>query len=533
MNDGYAGGTIGLGAGTSGPSQPLNGGLLTGLSSKPPEIDLAKLPDSPETGQLANEQRGQPDPELLKLLTRWCSSENIADDDNLAIEVDILGNTVKTEFDLDMESCSDYHSQYENWLKMALQQTEEKTFPWPGASNVIFPLITSAALQFSARAYPAIIKDKAVLKGSVVGSDAGEAVPNPQTGLPLLDDQGNPKWVNAPGSKAARAERIGRHMSWQLLSEQEEWEPQTDRLLMVIPIVGTMFRESSFDPQLRRNVSETIDATHLVVNYKARSFETAPRQTKIFDLYPWEIESRKRSGVFRDVSYGQNADGKDDARDTSAPVTFLAQHCRRDLDGDGYAEPYIVTIARDSGVVARIRAAWDMEGITWTDDKRVQQIDKVEYFTKYGFVPNPQSTVYDLGFGHFLFPINNAVNTCLNQMFDAGLLQNAGGGFVGSGLSVNTGAIRFQPGEFKPVNAMGSDVRDAVYVIPFPGAVQRAVPAPGFPGQNRAGRGLGQGCARRRDAGRQHLRDFDPGDDRAGPRRLHLDPQADPARADL
>ncbi len=53
---------------------------------------------------------GSRTPSCLKLLTRWCSSENIADDENLAIEVDILGNTVKTEFDLDMESCSDYHS---------------------------------------------------------------------------------------------------------------------------------------------------------------------------------------------------------------------------------------------------------------------------------------------------------------------------------------------------------------------------------------------------------------------------------------
>jgi len=52
---------------------------------------------------------------------------------------------------------------------------------------------------------------------------------------------------------------------------------------------------------------------------------------------------------------------------------------------------------------------------------------------EYGFIPNPESSVYDLGFGHLLFPINEAINSTLNQLFDAGHLANAGGGFIGSG----------------------------------------------------------------------------------------------------
>ncbi len=102
----------------------------------------------------------------------------------------------------------------------------------------------------------------------------------------------------------------------------------------------------------------------------------------------------------------------------------------------------------------------------------MQQIDKVEYFTRVRLrAQSAQSTVYDLGFGHFLFPINNAVNTCLNQMFvNAGLLQNAARAASSAAASRSTpGRSGSSPGEFKPVNAMGSDVRDAVYVIPFPG----------------------------------------------------------------
>ena len=74
-----------------------------------------------------------------------------------------------------------------------------------------------------------------------------------------------------------------------------------------------------------------------------------------------------------------------------------------------------------------------------------------------------------MGFGHLLFPINEAVNTTLNQMFDAGHLQIVGGGFVSSSLSINTGALRFQMGEYKPVQVMGGDLRGSVMPLEFPG----------------------------------------------------------------
>ena len=61
------------------------------------------------------------------------------------------------------------------------------------------------------------------------------------------------------------------------------------------------------------------------------------------------------------------------------------------------------------------------------------------------------------------------MNTTLNQMFDAGHLQIVGGGFVGTGLSINAGALRFQMGEYKPVNVLGGTIKDNVFPLPFPG----------------------------------------------------------------
>jgi len=411
--------------------------------------------------------------EHYMLLQRWCRSMNIADEDDMDEDLNTLAQRVKQDYDIDERSRDEWKGKYRKWLDAALQVVEQKSYPWPNASNVIYPLMTTAALQFAARAYPAIIRDQNVVKGVVIGDDDGQPAVG-QDGQPIVLPNG-PMWKIAPGAKRVRADLIGRHMSWQLLDEQEEWEPQTDRLLVVLAIVGTMFRKSYFDPNLRRNVSETVDAINLCVNYFAKSFETAPRKTELVRLYPWEIEEKIRSGLFRDENYGRDIQGSTNERepqqqdDDDAAVTFLEQHRRSDLDGDGYAEPYIITVARDSGKLARIRAGFDMDGVEWTGEGQVRRVAQIEYYTKYGFIPSPDSVVYDLGFGHLLHPLNEAINTSINQMFDAGHLQNVGGGFIGNGLSINSGAMRFQVGEYKPVNVIGGTIRDNIYAMEFPG----------------------------------------------------------------
>lgn len=449
----------------------MAGTALDGLAGLPPPV----LPP-PGTGDMAIAEDAEdgasagPDMERADQLKAWIESPNIAEelDEELLREA---AARVLDEYRLDEQSRGEWLDKYDKWLDFAMQVAEQKTYPWPMASNVIFPLITAAALQFHARAYPAVIKDKDVVKGSIAGSDKGDPLIDPRTGQqatqPGPDGQPIPMWKVPPGAKATRAEKIGEHMSWQLLEEQEEWEPQTDQLLLVLPIVGCMFRKNYFDPGLQRNMSETVTARNVVVNYKAKSFETAPRVSEIIEKYPYEIEEAIRAEIFIDQDYGMDNDA---GMDEDGKCTFIEQHRRWDLDGDGYAEPYIITVARDSGKLARWRAGYDMETVTFSrKDHKIRKIEAVKFFTKYGFVPSPDGGIYDVGFGHLLWPINEAINTTLNQLFDAGHLANAGGGFIGSGLSMNTGAVRFQLGEYKPVNTSGGSIRDNVFPIPFPG----------------------------------------------------------------
>ena len=61
-------------------------------------------------------------------------------------------------------------------MDLAMLVAEQKSFPWPGASNVKHPLLATAAIQFNARAYPAIVSGRDVVKGCVYGNDTGTPV---------------------------------------------------------------------------------------------------------------------------------------------------------------------------------------------------------------------------------------------------------------------------------------------------------------------------------------------------------------------
>ncbi|MEJ0093813.1 MAG: hypothetical protein WDN46_10320 [Methylocella sp.] len=134
-----------------------------------------------------------PDEDHVAKLHRWALAINIADDTEIDDEtLSRIGQLVTREYQIDLATLSDWRTKTEKAEKIANQIAEEKTYPWPKASNVLYPLITTAAIQFAARAYPAIVAGSNVVKGSVIGSDDGvpmlengQTALNPQTGGPV------------------------------------------------------------------------------------------------------------------------------------------------------------------------------------------------------------------------------------------------------------------------------------------------------------------------------------------------------------
>ncbi len=349
-----------------------------------------------------------------------------------------IGDRVKRETEIDEESRAEWLSEMQEAIKLAKQTREEKSTPWPRAANIKYPLMTTAAVQFNARSYSAIVSGRDVVKPSVIGGDRD-------------------------GTKQARGQRITTHMNYQLLHEMTEWDEDTDRLLVMLPIVGCLFRKTSWDVKKGRPRSELCLPDDIIVSYTAKDLKSASRITHRFKRTPNEIHERKMDGRWLDVEFDEV--NPEQADDESAPVAFLEQHRWLDLDDDGYEEPYIVTAHEDSGKVLRISPRFDPEDVEM-DGKRILRIEPTHHFTKYGFIPAMDGGFYDTGFGSLLSPINRAVNTTINQLLDAGTLSNAGGGFIGANSGIKQRQARVSPGKWEFVDGRGEDLAKSVYPWP-------------------------------------------------------------------
>ena len=376
---------------------------------------------------------------------------------NLAVELADaelakIAQQVLDDYKIDEDSMADWFTRMDRGIKLAKLDKDAKTYPFTKAANIKYPLVTSAALQFNARAYPAIVPSGDLVKAQISGKD-------PQ------------------GIKAARGERIAGHMSYQLVNQIEEWEEDTDKLLLQLPIVGTMVRKWWYDPVAGRPRCRLLEPGSFVINDKVRNLSDAPRCSHKLPLYPGEIETRIRSDQFAPFEY-------DEEEDKQELQEFIEQHCRLDLDEDGYAEPYIVTVHKETRTVVRIVADFEPDDVKYIRGQPgadmfgqptppavegIAAIQRGSYFIAYKFMPGIDGGFHGTGLGLLLGDISDTINTIINMMLDAGHMASLGGGFIGSEFRIKGGSQRFEPGEWKTPNAAGADMRQAIVPMTFPG----------------------------------------------------------------
>lgn len=404
--------------------------------------DLAYATDEPEEGlEPINDDNEGGMPADVDWLSLAIQSPNLAFELDETVLTDIAGK-VCDEYDLDYDSLetAGWIKNDEDAVKLAMLVKEAKSYPWEGASNIKYPLLTTACIQFAARAYGAIVPGFNVVKGKVLGKPSQE--------------------------KTDRADRISSHMSYQLLEEMPGWEEDTDKLLHMLPARGCVFRKTYFDPVRGTNVSTLVPPDKFIANYWTRDLESCPRSTHLCEFYPNEIEAKFRAELWKRVDLGQP---ETEADDPYAAREFLEQYRLLDLDDDGIPEPYIVTVHHESRQVVRIVARFDEDGIKTNARGEVVCIEPVRYFTKYTFIPSLDGSFYDIGFGSLLSALNDGINTTMNQLFDAGHLANVQGGFIGSGVSMKSGNMRFKPGEWKRVESTGGALKDNLLPLNMPG----------------------------------------------------------------
>jgi chaperonin GroES len=377
-------------------------------------------------------------------IIEFMGMDNIADSDEITEqELAKIGMEVIEDFEDDEASREEWLEQNQLAIDVAKQTRKDKTFPWPNASNVTYPLISNAAMQFNARAYPEVVQGEKIVKAAVVGDDPTE-------------------------EKAERAERVSEHMSYQLAEEIPNWEGDMDKLLLMLPIVGTMFKEVTWDEINLRPEINLLMPDELVVNYNAKSLDLSDcrRISKEVVKFKNDIKERERAGLWLELDYTEEAEG-DETPVEKDEQTFIQQSRYLDLDGDGYEEPYIVMVHKQSSKVVRITALYDETTVMVNEEAaEVTKIEPLKTYTDYHFIPSMDGGFYSTGFGHYLFTTNQTISTLINQLIDAGTLSNTQGGFLGKGLRQKMGQTPFQPGEWRPVDSKGGDISSNIVPLP-------------------------------------------------------------------
>jgi len=357
--------------------------------------------------------------------------------------------------DSDLRSRDPWYESNKEYLKMALQIKERKSFPWPNASNVKYPLITVASLQFQARAYSGIVDSKNFVKGKVTGYD--------------ID-----------GKKAERAERVSKHMTYQLLDKIENWDEDMDRLLLILPVSGSVFKKVYWNSRYAKEAIDLILPQDIIVNYWATSLRTARRITHQFDLYHEDLTSRQKEGIYTekvdvpDPAIRTREVSEDKLQRTTPVLTDSMDvphkmweiHTKLDLDEDGILEPYIVTLTKESRQILRLAPNYDTSGIIKNSKGEIVEIKARDYFVHYKFIPSPDGGFYGVGFGLLLGHLNETASTLINQLIDSGTMATTAGGFLSKQIKLKGGHQGFQPNEWKQVSFTGDDLRKSIMPLP-------------------------------------------------------------------
>lgn len=427
------------------------------FANEPRSADEAYEDSSPEmsgveSGGDADETGESAQGDGLDKLMEFINSDNIAKDMDPG-ELSRIGQECVQGFKYDWDSNFAWRSMIADVLRLAKLEKQEKSYPWPGASNVMYPLIAQATMQFAARAYPEIVQGNKVVRAQVLGDD-------PQ------------------GVKQEKAERIAEHMSWQLLEEVDGWEESTDKLLNMLPIYGRMYRKVYYDAVNERPAQVLLTPLECVVNANVRHYRDARRITQTLYLYENDVRERVNAGIWLDENFGEpnyygvNSIGEEqkDGRDEAASMyCFLEQHCWLDLDEDGYEEPYIVTVEKDSSKVVRIVARYEPGNVEIdvreNGERKLVRIRPQDYFVPYCFIPSPDGCGIDVGFGSMLNAANETINSITNQLIDAGTIANIPSGFMAQGVKLS-GVAPLTPGEWRKTDLPAEELAKAFFLLP-------------------------------------------------------------------
>ena len=367
-----------------------------------------------------------------------------------------LADTIIEWVDVDIESRKDWEQRMEQAMELlGLNNVPLEELPFDGASAVTYPLIGEAVVQFQSRAIEEVFPSEGPVKVKMVGEVTVE--------------------------KQEQADRVKNHMNYQILDQDRSYFWNVDSMLFYLPLAGSAFKKTYFDPVSEMVVSRFVKAPDLIVPYIATDLASSPRYTHRLMKNTSEMKKLFVSGFYeefdlpRTTAYLGDTDNdsqrqfEDRADDRTPEVhtddslyTLYECHCDLELEKDQekYGRdaplPYIVTVERETRKIASIRRNWKEDDVLYM--KRM-------WFTHYKYLPG--LGFYGFGLLHLIGSVAEATSGTMRALLDSAAFANMQGGYVSNDAKFQPGDEQIAPGVYKEINMSAEELGRAFYTPPF------------------------------------------------------------------
>jgi hypothetical protein len=363
-------------------------------------------------------------------------------------ELESIASDLVSSFMSDRESRKDWASAYITGLDLLGMKIEDRTQPWAGASGVYHPMLTEAVVRFQAQAMSELMPASGPVRTKIMGKLTTE--------------------------KAEQASRVQNEMNYLITEEMPEYRDELELMLFRLPLAGSAFKKTYYDPILERPASIFVPAEDFVVSYGASNLRVCPRFTHVMKKTDNEVRELQVVGFYRDVElpdaekdltdveekYAELA-GEEQTYEDDPRRTLLEMHVDIDLpepfaDSNGIARPYVITIDKTSRIVLAIRRNWK------EDDAKKR---KLMHFTHYPYLPG--MGFYGTGLIHLIGGLAKSATSILRQLIDAGTLSNLPAGLKSRSLRIKGDNTPLMPGEWRDADVSGGTLRESLFPMPY------------------------------------------------------------------
>lgn len=394
--------------------------------------------------------------------------QNASETYNLAQDLDPdllreIGQEVMNGFEDDDKSRSDWLEDHAFWLALYMQkdyaENSDSERSW-GATESI-PILTEACDQFQSRTYKTFFPNDTFVSA-----------------VPMRRSTQDRKALED------RADKIGKHMSYQLGFQDRSYKEDKDALFLGTAVHGSFFTKTYFSEKRKRFKVDNVRPTDLVVNYTVGPARIEDLRRKSHIIYTTVGASQElvQSGYFVeeckpgnarineaynlkvDETQGLTPGNSTIKRDNQA--ICIEQQFYLDLDNKGIFRPYLATICATSRRILRLTINYEADQV----GNPLKDYEQTQYYTHYKYKENPDG-FYGLGLGHTIGDLNAAVNIMLRQTMDAATLANDGNmsGFVSERLGLEGDEIRMVLGRFRKIPDTVGDLKNSIYSPQFVG----------------------------------------------------------------